>query len=274
MVFGYNHNLKHKGEIFHVQTEDSGVTNPHIVTLLNWRGTVISTKKTSYSDILKADNLPTVLKELMKEQHSEMMRRLESGEFDEKAFASKPQPIESHESEILAPDVNIVATSFSSKSSADSTSKDALFNLPPINSSTCKEKLPTGIQDQLKELSTLEGFVGVGLFTPTGELLAVLTADNKINFKEIGILANNVLINAQKASLEMGTGRGEQVHVQAEYAHILVRCLNEGTDPLKSQPGKAHIHLVLILSSESIGLAKIKINQAISAVAGEFRIQG
>jgi predicted regulator of Ras-like GTPase activity (Roadblock/LC7/MglB family) len=273
MVFGYNHNLKHKGEIFHVQTEDSGVTNPHIVTLLYRGGAVISSKKTSYSDILKMDNLPAVLKELMKEQHIEKMRRLKSGEFDEKAFASKPQPVKSHESEILLPEVNMVATSLSSKSSADSTSKGVLINLPPISSSTCVEKLSPEIQDQLKELSRLEGFAGVGLFTPTGELLAVQSADNNINFKEIGMLANNVLMNAQKASLEMGAGRGEQVHVQTECAHILVRCLNEGTDPLKSQPGKAHIHLVLILTTDSsIGLAKIKINKVIAAVAGEFRM--
>ncbi len=136
-----------------------------------------------------------------------------------------------------------------------------------------KEEIPMGVQDQLKELTTLEGFAGVGLFTPTGESLAILTADDKINFAEIGVLANNVLMNAQKASLEMGTGRGQQVHVQAEHAQILVRCLNEGTDPLKSQPGKAHIHLVLVLTSESsIGMAKMKINKVVEAVAGDFRM--
>jgi len=86
------------------------------------------------------------------------------------------------------------------------------------------------------------------------------------------VLANAVLINAQKASLEMGTGRGQQVHIEAEKAHILARCLNEGTDPLRSQPGKAHIHMVVVLTNDaSIGLAKMRMNSAIDKLAEDFR---
>ena len=84
MIMGYNHNLMYKGEIFHVQTEDSGVANPHFVTVLYRGGAIVSSKKTSYSDILKMENLPVIIEDLMKEQHKGMMRRLKSGEFDEK----------------------------------------------------------------------------------------------------------------------------------------------------------------------------------------------
>jgi len=87
MVFGYNHNIMYKGEIFHVQTEDSGVTNPHITTLLYRDGVIISSKKTEYADILKIENLAVIVEELMKEQHKEMMRHLKAGDFDEKAFS-------------------------------------------------------------------------------------------------------------------------------------------------------------------------------------------
>lgn len=88
MVLGYNHNLMYKGEIFHVQSEDSGVQKPHIITILYRGGVIISSKKTSYADILKMDNLEVVVEELMKEQHKEMMRRLKAGDFDEKAFSN------------------------------------------------------------------------------------------------------------------------------------------------------------------------------------------
>ncbi len=130
------------------------------------------------------------------------------------------------------------------------------------------------IQDKLKELAAIDGFGGAGLFTPTGEALAIHDGTgNKATLKTVGVLANNVLMNAQKASLEMGTGRGQLVHVEAEHAHIIVRCLNEGTDPLKSQPGKAHVHLVLFLTSDaSIGLAKMKINSVIQSMAEECRM--
>ena len=87
MVLGFNHNIQYKGEIFHIQTEDSGVATPHIITLLYRGGTIVASKKTSYADIIKADNLEQVVEELMKDQHKEMLRRLKSGEFDARAFA-------------------------------------------------------------------------------------------------------------------------------------------------------------------------------------------
>lgn len=135
-----------------------------------------------------------------------------------------------------------------------------------------KEKRIMSAVELLKELSAIDGFAGAGVFTPTGETLAIFTPGTGFS-KEIGVLANNVLMNAQKACLEMGAGRGQQVHVEGEKAHILARCLNEGTDPLKSQPGKAHIHLVVALTSDaSIGLAKMRVNQMVVKLADDFRL--
>jgi hypothetical protein len=84
MVVGYNHNIRYKGEIFHVQTEDSGINTPHIITLLYRGGNIIASKKTSYADIVKMGNLNQIVEELMKEQHKDMLRRLKSAEFDAK----------------------------------------------------------------------------------------------------------------------------------------------------------------------------------------------
>lgn len=83
MVVGFNHNFSYKGQVYHVQTEDSGVRNPHIITLLYRGGTILSSKKTSYADIIKVDNLEVVVEELMKSQHREMLRLLKNGDFDE-----------------------------------------------------------------------------------------------------------------------------------------------------------------------------------------------
>jgi hypothetical protein len=92
MVLGFNHNVRYKGELFHVQTEDSGLDNPHIVTLLYKGGVILASRKTGYADILKIENLESVVEELMKEQHKEMMRRLKSGEFDERALSAAASP--------------------------------------------------------------------------------------------------------------------------------------------------------------------------------------
>ena len=96
MVVGYNHNIRYKGEVFHVQTEDSGINTPHIITLLYRGGNIIASKKTSYADIVKMGNLSQVVEELMKEQHKDMLRRLKSTEFDAKlgleGIADTPGP--------------------------------------------------------------------------------------------------------------------------------------------------------------------------------------
>ena len=91
MLLGYNHNINYKGSVFHIQTEDSGVKTPHIITLLYREGVILCSKKTSYADILKIDNLEAVVEDLMKEQHKDMLRRLKSGEFDDKAFGTTQQ---------------------------------------------------------------------------------------------------------------------------------------------------------------------------------------
>lgn len=83
MVVGFNHNFRYKGELYHVQTEDSGVRNPHIVTLLYTGGSIIASKKTSYAHLLQSDNLEKQVEETMKAQHREMLRRLRDGELDD-----------------------------------------------------------------------------------------------------------------------------------------------------------------------------------------------
>jgi hypothetical protein len=103
MVVGYNHNIKYKGEIFHIQTEDSGVNNPHIITLLYRGGNIIASKKTSYADIVKMDNLNQIVEELMKEQHKDMLRRLKNAEFDARLG------LEDTEADAPAPSVTLPA---------------------------------------------------------------------------------------------------------------------------------------------------------------------
>jgi len=91
MIPGFNHNVRYKGKVYHVQTEDSGVRNPHITTLLYEGGTILARKRTSYADILTSPQRDAVVRELMEKQHKEMLRLLKSGRFDTpEAGASVP----------------------------------------------------------------------------------------------------------------------------------------------------------------------------------------
>ena len=93
MIVGFNHNFRHKGTLYHVQTEDGGLKNPMIITHLFIGGTILQTKKTSYADILKVDRLEQVVEELMKEQHRKMLRQLRDGEFDAIIAARSAVPV-------------------------------------------------------------------------------------------------------------------------------------------------------------------------------------
>jgi hypothetical protein len=96
-VTGFNHNIKHKGKVYHVQTEDSGASNPHIITHLFVGGNILATKKASYTDIVKSENLPELVRDMMEEQHKQMLRNLVNGTYDNvDRSATAYQPGEIH----------------------------------------------------------------------------------------------------------------------------------------------------------------------------------
>jgi septum formation inhibitor-activating ATPase MinD len=82
MIPGFNHNIRYRGVLYHIQTEDSGIENPVVTTLLYKGGTILSSKRTSYSDIVNSDKMEEVVREIMKEQHKLMLFDLKNGVFE------------------------------------------------------------------------------------------------------------------------------------------------------------------------------------------------
>lgn len=79
-IAGYNHNVRYRGLIFHVQTEDSGLQSPHLFTHLFFGGVIISTRKLVYD----AGSAEDAIKGLMQSQHKVVLRDLKRGLFDDK----------------------------------------------------------------------------------------------------------------------------------------------------------------------------------------------
>ena len=90
-VSGFNHNITHRDRVFHVQTEDSGVSNPTIVTLLYVGGNILAQKKTSYAELLGAPNVAELVRRKMEEQHKEMLRSVVAGKYDGTENAQSPR---------------------------------------------------------------------------------------------------------------------------------------------------------------------------------------
>ena len=82
-VLGFNNNVRHRGRVFHIQTEDSGAKSPRIVThLFADGGRIIKTARIDYSEHVGGVDLAQTVRQLMKAQHKAMFSVLKSGELD------------------------------------------------------------------------------------------------------------------------------------------------------------------------------------------------
>jgi hypothetical protein len=79
-ILGYNHNVRYRGLVFHVQTEDSGVASPHLFTHLFHHGVIVSSRKLVYD----AGSAEESIKSLMQAQHKVTLKDLRRGHFDDK----------------------------------------------------------------------------------------------------------------------------------------------------------------------------------------------
>ena len=87
-----NTETEYQGKVYHIQTEDGGRQNPVITSQLFLKGAILFTQKTPYADIMKAEYLENIVKDLMKQQHTQIMKDLLSGKLLGEKTA-QPQPV-------------------------------------------------------------------------------------------------------------------------------------------------------------------------------------
>ncbi|HEX7186154.1 MAG TPA: hypothetical protein VF756_30295 [Thermoanaerobaculia bacterium] len=83
MITGYNTDVRHNEVVFHVQTEDKGVSNPFIESLVYVGGQVLASKRASYADLLAEGKEKEILT-LMDHQHRTMIAAIRHGKLDAK----------------------------------------------------------------------------------------------------------------------------------------------------------------------------------------------
>ena len=92
MITGFNTDIKHNEKVYHVQTEDKGVANPYIETLVYVGGEILASKKTSYAEQLKTGVDDKWIGGLMEQQHRTMIAAIKRGRFDQPADATRTSP--------------------------------------------------------------------------------------------------------------------------------------------------------------------------------------
>jgi hypothetical protein len=120
MLSGFNTNVRHRGVLFHVQTEDSGRNHPHVITHLYHGGTILASEKSSYKELLRESDLPGKVRALMEGQHAAMLARLRAGELD---------PVLA---ERLGPDVFVTTRTAGASGHTQRTGAAATASAPPV----------------------------------------------------------------------------------------------------------------------------------------------
>ncbi|HJW71297.1 MAG TPA: hypothetical protein VJ486_00455 [Geothrix sp.] len=84
MITGYNTDVRHGNRVFHVQTEDKGLGNPKIETLIYLGGEILDNYRSSYEDL--SAHLPvedSIIQSRMDEQHRAIIRDIKNGKYDQ-----------------------------------------------------------------------------------------------------------------------------------------------------------------------------------------------
>jgi hypothetical protein len=82
MITGFNTDVKYRGVVYHVQTEDKGTTNPMIETLVYKGGEILASRRLPYSDLVKNAEDEATITKLMEDQHKGMIMEIKRGRFD------------------------------------------------------------------------------------------------------------------------------------------------------------------------------------------------
>ena len=89
MITGFNTDIKHNEKVYHIQTEDKGLQNPYIESLVYVGGEILASKKTSYADQVKGGVDEKWIGGLMEQQHRTMIAAIKRGRFDGPADVTK-----------------------------------------------------------------------------------------------------------------------------------------------------------------------------------------
>jgi len=84
MITGYNTDIRHNEVVFHVQTEDKGLANPYIESLVYVGGQVLASKRANYAEMLAEGKEEKDIVALMDHQHRTMIAAIRHGKLDAK----------------------------------------------------------------------------------------------------------------------------------------------------------------------------------------------
>jgi hypothetical protein len=91
VITGFNTDVKHADRVYHVQTEDRGIANPVIESLVYVGGEILLSKKSPYRDLVTGDRVDEkALREMMDLQHRRVIEAVRRGRLDKGKIGEAP----------------------------------------------------------------------------------------------------------------------------------------------------------------------------------------
>jgi len=81
VITGFNTDVKYRGLVYHVQTEDKGRDNPLIQTLIYKGGEILASRRLPYAELVRDSETEAAVARLMEEQHKSMILEVKRGRF-------------------------------------------------------------------------------------------------------------------------------------------------------------------------------------------------
>jgi hypothetical protein len=81
VITGFNTDVKFRGLVYHVQTEDKGKVNPLIETLIYKGGEILASRRLPYAELVQDNDTEAAISRLMEEQHKAMILEVKRGKF-------------------------------------------------------------------------------------------------------------------------------------------------------------------------------------------------
>lgn len=130
------------------------------------------------------------------------------------------------------------------------------------NQTNTKEELQMAINEILKQLTDVKGYLGAGVFTPQGELLEGTAEISGIHFEQAGSLIHDSLSESSKMCSEIGFGKLDMLQLYTEMGIIFAVCREDGN---------IHFHTILVIKTDgNIAMAKLKLKKVVDALISVF----
>lgn len=236
VITGFNTDIEYRGVVYHVQTEDKGLSRPIILSLVYDRGTILASKRSPYDDLLEGSFDENVLAERLQRQHKLICAAIQAGRIEElrKMTAREtplPETVGTMPSPVAAatPVVSVHAGNGNNLPDFDAPIPKPVFEkLPSVPKHSAVHELVLDGVSVIEEVVLAADAVAVVSEPETGQPPYIDPADDKLG---IELLGNPRLKGGDRRTISLMASRGKSRRVVGN-AQVMVKILGSSFRPL------------------------------------------